>query len=62
MLTNGDSRIRLNNAEIYSLILAIYLHDIGMELINKEKIIKLFKRKKYKNVFLNRLSNSIFLQ
>lgn len=59
MLTNMDSRIKLNNAEIYSLVLAIYLHDIGMELINKEKIIKLFERKKYKNVFLNRLSNSI---
>lgn len=59
MLANRDIRIRLNNAEIYSLVLAIYLHDIGMELINKEKIIKLFKRKNYKNVFLNRLSNSI---
>ncbi|MFV3011005.1 NACHT domain-containing protein [Clostridium botulinum] len=59
MLVNSDGRIRLNNAELYSLILAIYLHDIGMELINKDKIIKLFSRKKYKNEFLKRLSNSI---
>ncbi|EGT3613832.1 hypothetical protein E5N06_10895 [Clostridium perfringens] len=59
MLENKDDRIRLNNAELYSLILAIYLHDIGMELINKDTIIKLFSRKKYKNQFLNRLSNSI---
>ncbi|MDB1949630.1 hypothetical protein PMY35_17665 [Clostridium tertium] len=59
MLENSDNRIRLNNAELYSLILAIYLHDIGMELINKDKIIGLFSRKNYKNQFLKRLSSSI---
>lgn len=59
MLANSDSRIKLNNAELYALILAIYLHDIGMELINKEKIIKLFSRKNYRNEFLKKLSNSI---
>lgn len=59
MLENSDNRIKLNNAELYSLILAIYLHDIGMELINKDRIIKLFSRKKYRNQFLIRLSSSI---
>ncbi|MBU3155004.1 hypothetical protein [Clostridium estertheticum] len=62
MLQNKDRDIKLNNSELYSLILAIYLHDIGMELINKKKVIGLFTEKKYKNKFLLLLSSLISVE
>lgn len=59
LFSNSDVRIRLNNSELYALIAAIYLHDIGMDLIKKEEIIKMFQRKEYKNEFHSYLANLI---
>lgn len=61
MLSNSNPKIKLNNSELYSLILAIYLHDVGMELVNKKRILELFKEKVYKNKFLSYLSEKISL-
>jgi hypothetical protein len=59
LFSNADAKIRINDAELYSLVSAIYLHDIGMDLLKKEEITGMFKRKDYKNAFHKYLADSI---
>lgn len=58
----SENENALNEEEIYIFIMSAFLHDIGMELINKSKLKELFVKKHFQDEFLKLLANSISLE
>lgn len=54
--------VYLNDAELYILVMSIYLHDIGMELMKEDILIKLFEVRNYKNKFTQSLVDKITVE
>lgn len=62
LFEGNNSEIYLNDAEIYILIMSIYLHDIGMELMKGDLLINLFQERKYRNKFIQSLVDRITVE
>ncbi|MDA3731193.1 hypothetical protein PBV87_06795 [Niameybacter massiliensis] len=62
LFEGSNADVYLNDAEIYILIMSIYLHDIGMELMNEDRLLKLFEIRSYKNKFTQSLVDKITIE